>query len=108
MSSLKDLIKAIKSDSNIIRFKELESVIDADPTLKKNFELLIHLQKIMVQKEAKKTQDFQLAKSDYDAQYETVRSHVLMDEYLDLLEVVNNDLQLIQSILTYEINADIE
>ena len=65
------------------------------------------LQKLMVQKDAKKL-DSTKETMEYNKQLEVVLGHVLMSEYLDLLEVVNNDLQFIQSVITNEINADFE
>ena len=61
----------------------------------------------MVQKDAKKL-DSTKETMEYNKQLEVVLGHVLMSEYLDLLEVVNNDLQFIQSVITNEINADFE
>jgi cell fate (sporulation/competence/biofilm development) regulator YmcA (YheA/YmcA/DUF963 family) len=105
LNSLQKLIESIKTDKNVARFKELEAIIDQDIKLKEDYKYLQHLQKLMVQKQAKKL-DASKEEQDYEAQLDKVLSHVLMSEYLDLLEVVNNDLQMIQEIISSEIEHD--
>ena len=67
-------------------------------------DLLQSLQKIMVNAQTKKTSNYEQAKDSYDIQLNKITNHVLMSEYLDVLEVVNNDLQLIKDIISKEIN----
>lgn len=107
MNSLKALKEALGNDENIKRFKQLEEIIDKDELLNYEYKYLQDLQKVMVQRDAKK-QDSTEATKAYNEQMEVVLSHVLMSEYLDLLEVVNNDLQFIKEVITNEINSDFE
>lgn len=107
MNSLKALKEALVNDENIKRFKQLEEIIDKDELLNYEYKYLQDLQKVMVQRDAKK-QDSTEATKAYNEQMEVVLSHVLMSEYLDLLEVVNNDLQFIKEVITNEINSDFE
>ena len=108
MNKLKELITEIQNDETIKRFKELENVIDHNEQLNKDFKYLLDLQKLMVQKEAKKSKDFEEAKRNYDQQYDIVTGYLLVTEYLDLLEIINGDLKLIQTIITEEIDKDFD
>lgn len=107
MSKLEELKISLNEDENIKRFKQLEAIIDKDATLNQQYKVLQDVQKIMVQKDAKKI-DSTIATANYNKQLDTVLDHVLMSEYLDLLEVVNNELQFIKSIITKEIDMDFE
>ena len=108
LSKLDLLLKEIQNDENIIRFKELEKVIDQNENLNKDFKDLLDLQKIMVQREAKQSKDLDIAKKNYDDQYKKVTSYLLVTEFLDLLEIINNDLNLIQTIIKEEIDKDFD
>jgi len=107
LSKLTDLTKALNKDENIVRFKEIEQIIDSNKELNDAYKKLQDLQKLMVQKDAKKL-DSTVETANYNEQLEVVLGHVLMSEYLDLLEVVNNDLQMIKNIITDEINMELE
>ena len=108
LSKLSLLIESIKQDQNVKRFKELEKRIDADEKLLQEYKKMIDLQKIMVQDEAKNSSKFEHSKKQYITQLDMVMNHMLMSEYLDVLEVVNNDLQMIKNIILNEISADFE
>lgn len=107
LNSLENLKKALNEDENIKRFKQIEAIIDKDENLLNHYKKLQDLQKVMVQKEAKKLNAEEATKK-YNDQMQLVLDHVLMSEYMDLLEVVNEDLQFIKSIITKEINMDFE
>ena len=108
MNKLDILIDEISNDSLIKRFKELEKIVDNDHLLNKEFNDLLELQKIMVNKREKKSKDFSLAKKEYEIAKEHVLNHFILSEYLDLLEEINYDLDLIQKIITEEIKIDFE
>ena len=108
LSKLTELIESIKQDENVIRYKELENRIDADEHLKLEYKKLIDLQKIMVQHEARSSEKLEQSKIRYNDQLDKVMDHLLMGEYLDVLEVVNNDLQMIKTIILNEISVDFE
>ena len=108
LDTLRKLITAIKSDKFVARYKELEKMIDSDELLMSEYKNLLNLQKLMVQHEVKKSSKYTESKSNYDDQYSKVMNHYLMAEYLDVLEVVNNDLQLIKGIILNELSADFE
>ena len=108
MNKLNELTKELKNSETIKRFKQLESIIDHDETLKKDYELLKNLQKNLVQAETKKSANLSEIKEEYNTQLEKVNQHVLLAEYIDLIQSINEDLQLIQTIITEEINMDID
>jgi cell fate (sporulation/competence/biofilm development) regulator YmcA (YheA/YmcA/DUF963 family) len=108
LSKLKELIQEIASDNTVARYKELEKLIDSDEKLMNEYKKLLDLQKIMVQDEAKNSSRLSDSKTNYELQYNMVMEHYLMAEYLDIVEVVNNDLQLIKNIILHELSADFE
>jgi cell fate (sporulation/competence/biofilm development) regulator YmcA (YheA/YmcA/DUF963 family) len=108
LSKLKELIQEIASDNTVARYKELEKLIDSDEKLMNEYKKLLDLQKIMVQDEAKNSPHLSDSKTNYELQYNMVMEHYLMAEYLDIVEVVNNDLQLIKNIILHELSADFE
>lgn len=62
----------------------------------------------MVNKEYKKDSKLPEARENYDIQLQIVRSYPIIDEYLDLLDHINNDLALIKSIIEQEIAIDFD
>ena len=108
MNSLDNLIREITEDTTVKRFKELEKIIDNDQLLNKDYNELLNLQKIMVKKREKKSKDLDLAIKRYEDAKENVLKHIILTEYLDLLEEINYDLGLIQKIISQEINIDFE
>ncbi len=108
MSKLKELIIALQNDSEIIRFKELEEIIDHNESIRTDFNHLLHLQKVMVKKEYKKDSSLKNAQEEYDKQLKIVMDYPIIEEYLDLLEIINNDLSTIQSIIEQEIAIDFD
>jgi len=108
LNSLDNLIREITEDTTVKRFKELEKIIDNDQLLNKDYNELLNLQKIMVKKREKKSKDLDLAIKRYEDAKENVLKHIILTEYLDLLEEINYDLGLIQKIISQEINIDFE
>lgn len=108
LNKLDLLIKEITDDSVVKRFKELEKIIDNDQLLKTDYSNLLELQKVMVNKRERKSKDFSLAVKKYEEAKENVMKHIIIEEYLELLEEVNYDLGLIQKIISEEINIDFE
>ena len=106
LDKLNTLINEITNDSVVKRFKELERIIDNDHLLNKDYYNLLELQKIMVNKQERKSKDLNLAFENYEMAKEEILKYVIINEYLDLLEEINYDLGLIQKIITEEINTD--
>ncbi len=108
MKSLDKLIDELMDDSVIKRYKKLEKIIDNDQKLNADYKKLLDLQKKMVIEREKNTKGFKLAKKNYDDAKDKVMDHLILSEYLDLLEEVNFDLDLVQKIVSQEINTDFE
>ena len=107
MSKLQKLITSIASQEEIIRFKELEVIIDHNQEIKNEYTILLNLQKDMVAKEFKKNKDLDKAKALYDIQKEKIMKFYILEEYLDLLDTINDDLNMIKSIIETEINFEL-
>lgn len=108
MKSLDRLIQWIEDDPTVRRFRELEAVIDADTALQGQYKELLKLQKVMVQQEAMGHPGFPNAKASYEQRKDELMDHVLLGEYLALLELLNDDLQLMQQIIEDELNKEFD
>ena len=108
MRNLQELIQLISEDDKIQRFKELEKIIDHNKSIREDYDLLLQLQKVMVNKEYKKDKNYNEAKTEYESQLEKVRDYPILEEYLDLLEEINSDLSMIKTIIEQEIAKDFD
>lgn len=108
MNSLNDLINEMKKDELIIRFKKLEIIIDQDKKINNNFKNLLELQKKMVNDREKNPANFKNSSKLYETTKRALTSNIVISEYIELLEDINYDLQMIQSIIGTEISADFE
>lgn len=108
LSKLKDLISELKNDEQILRFKELENIIDHNKSIRVDFNKLLDLQKIMVGKEYRKESNIVVAKENYEKQLSIVMNYPIIEEYLDLLEHINSDLLFLRSIIEQEIAKDFD
>ena len=62
----------------------------------------------MVSRQINSRSNYDEAKQAYETARAKLLDHVLMSEYLDLLEVINEDIALIQSIIEDDINHDLD
>jgi len=108
LSNIKELIDLIRNDEQTRRFQELEKVIDHNKSIAQDFNKLLELQKIMVKREFEKSNTLPEAKEKYELQLQKVMKYTIVEEYLDLMEVLNNDLSLIKSIIENEISLDFD
>lgn len=108
LSKLSELITEIKNDEQIQRFKELEKVIDHNESLREDFNTLLNYQKVMVGKEYKKDSSVDEAREKYEKQLEVVLAYPVIEEYLELLDLINSDLRMIRSIIEQEIAKDFD
>lgn len=108
MNSLNKLINELKKDELIIRFKRLEKIIDQDKNINDNFKNLLELQKKMVNDREKNIDNFKNSSKEYEIAKTALTSNIVISEYIELLEDINYDLQMIQNIIESEISADIE
>ncbi len=108
MNSLKKLINELQKDELILRFKKLEEVIDQDKEINKNYKKLLELQKKMVHDREKNRSNFENSTREYEIAKTALTSNFVISEYIELLEEINYDLQMIQKIIGTEISADFE
>ena len=108
MNSLKNLINELENDKLIVRFKKLENIIDQDKEINKNFKNLLELQKKMVNDREKNPSNFENSSKLYEIAKSALTSNIIISEYIELLEDINYDLQMIQNIIGTEISADFE
>lgn len=108
MNSLNSLIGELQKDELIIQFKKIEFLIDQDDKISDDFKKLLELQKQMVNDREKNIKNFEFSAKKYDIAKSSLTNNVVISEYIELLENINYDLQLIQNIIGYEISADFE
>ncbi|KFZ27131.1 MAG: hypothetical protein KQ78_00590 [Candidatus Izimaplasma bacterium HR2] len=108
MNSLKNLINELENDELIVRFKKIENIIDQDNAINKNFKNLLELQKKMVNDREKNPRNFENSSKLYEIAKSALTSNIIISEYIELLEDINYDLQMIQNIIGTEISADFE
>ena len=108
MNSLKNLINELNKDELIIRYKELEKIIDQDKIIEISFKNLLELQKKMVNDREKNVSNFDASSREYEVAKTALTSNIVISEYIELLEDINYDLQMIQNIIGTSISADFE
>ena len=87
------------------RIKELEAFIDNNDDIKALFDKLKAVQKQMVcAREFNQPKQFQIYKSEYDTIYNELLDKPFVEEYLELLEIVDNKLSLFTFSVENEIN----
>lgn len=106
MNKLTELIDLIKNDNDVIRYQQLEKIISEDESLSKAFKELLNTQKVMVKMEYEKSNELDTIKKEYKNKLEDIKSNIFIEEYLDLLEYINNDIQLITKIIEDEVFID--
>ena len=106
MNNLKKLIEELQNDEIIIRYKKLEDIIDQDKEITKKYKNLLELQKKMVNDQEKNRSNLQNSTRDYEIAKTSLTSNIVISEYIELLEDINYDLQIIQNIIETEISAD--
>ncbi len=108
MNNLKKLINELQKDESIIRFKILLRFVDHDKNMQNDYKNLLNLQKKMVNDREKNKNNFENSAKNYEVAKRNLTSNVVISEYLDLLEDINSDLQLIKNIIEFELSRDFE
>jgi len=98
----------MKNDELVIQFKKLELVIDQNININDDFKKLLELQKKMVNDREKNISNFENSTRNYEIAKSGLINNVVISEYIELLENINYDLQMIQNIIGNEISADFE
>ncbi|MDE6583883.1 MAG: YlbF family regulator, partial [Anaeroplasmataceae bacterium] len=87
---MNELKKAFLDIPEIKRLKELEFVLDSNPQLNEKILALKDKQKQMVNaKEYHQLKQYNVYSSEYDQIYQEILDFPFVEEYLDLLELVN-------------------
>lgn len=107
MNPKERLIKALKDDVRVQRFRELEAQIEHHPTLLKAYELVKKSQQAYVRAKGLNHADVAVKKSLYLADLDALRNNPFVGEYLDLIEELNYDLQWIMGEIQDHINAQL-
>lgn len=108
MNNLIKLINELQKDELIVRFKKLEEIIDQDKNITNNYKNLLELQKKMVNDQEKNRSNLDKSTKEYEIAKSTLTSNIVISEYIELLEDINYDLQMIQNIIGTEISIDFE
>ena len=87
------LIDAFQSDARIQRFKALEKEIEKHPSLLQAYEAIKLAQQQYVRANAQKKPDAPEKKHIYETKLKGLKENPFIDEYLDLIEELNYDLQ---------------
>ena len=105
MTSKEEIISYFNSKDEVKRLKELEHLIDKDDVLKNKINEVKKLQQKMINsKEYNLINQYKEDKRLYDELLEEINDYPFMGEYLDLLDLVNNELRY----LTDGINEEID
>lgn len=108
MNSKNKLINYFNSLPEVIRIKELENYIDNNQDIKNTFDNLKDIQKKLVNaKEFNQINQYNEYKKEYDKLYELLLSYPFMEEYIELLDYVNNLLINLTNELEYQIDKKI-
>lgn len=105
MNAKTALIEAFKNDPRVQRFRALEAEIEKHPTLLQAYEDLKVAQQKMVRAKAHKSAQTDALKKAYEHQLEALKTNPFIEEYLDLIEELNYDLQWTIGEIETQINA---
>lgn len=108
LTKLEELIEELLSSQSVIRYKNLEKIIESKQSIKDKYLNLLELQKALVKSENNILDITNIAQSNYDEAINEIMDNPLISEYLSALEDVNEDLGMLQSIIEGEINNELK
>jgi len=108
LDSLKKLINELQKDESISRFKILLRFVDQDKKMQNDYKNLLELQKKMVNDREKNRKNLENSTKNYELAKSNLTSNIVISEYLELLNDINSDLQMIQNIIEFELSRDFE
>lgn len=76
--------------------------------MQNDYKKLLDLQKIMVNDREKNRKNLENSTKNYEDAKSNLTSNIVISEYLDLLDDINSDLQMIQNIIEFELGRDFE
>ena len=104
MNSTDDIISYLNTLPEVIRLKELEKYIDNNPKINSKISELKDIQKKMVtSKEFNQLNQYMEYKNQYDLLLNEINDLPFVEEYLELLEIVDNILKDLTDNIEYKI-----
>lgn len=108
MNKSNELINNIKNNKEIIRYRELELIINNSPSIKNKLDELKTLQKEIVHAESlNKNNSLIMLKDKYNNLYNEFVNQPLIGEYLELQTMLNDFLQAFTNIIEDGIKVDL-
>jgi len=108
LNKLDALINELKESSEIKRFRDLEHIIMNDTELLEKFNIMLDKQKVMVNDKELGRKNYEFSKNDYNETKTLLLSNIIVEEYLTLINDINDDLQLLKNIISNEVNKEFE
>lgn len=106
LEKISELIDLVKNDDQVKRYQELEKLIKNDLNINNQLKEIKELQKRMVKQEYSGSFTLDSIKNEYNRKIDDLKAYPYVEEYLELLEYINDDLQLIIKIIEDEIALD--
>lgn len=103
-----NLLEALAKDSRVKRFKELEAKIEKHPTIYKAYEDLKIAQQLYVRAKANASSKTEQLKEIYETQKKALLENPWVDEYLDLMESINHDIQWMIETIERSLNEELK
>ncbi len=102
------LIEALKNDETIKAYQRLEEKILSHPALKEKYHSLLEVQKRLVRLEAAGDADAHDAKKAYEAKKSELMDEPLIEQYLTLQSVVDEELSMLFKLIEDALNIPFE
>ena len=103
---LEQLISLLKNDQNLLRYKELEKIINQNEFIKKTLSEAKNLQKQIINlKKINKKEALNQTLANYKSLMEQINDYPLVVEYLELQSYFNDLLQDVTALIQSEIDS---
>lgn len=79
-----------------------------DTELLEKFNIMLDKQKVMVNDKELGRKNYEFSKNDYNETKTLLLSNIIVEEYLTLINDINDDLQLLKNIISNEVNKEFE
>lgn len=103
-----NLLEALKNDPRVKRFKALEEKIEMHPKIYQAYEDLKIAQQRYVRAKAQQSSNTEALKVTYETQKKALLENPWVDEYLDLMESLNHDIQWMIETMERSLNEELK
>lgn len=79
-----------------------------DSSLLEKFNLMLDKQKVMVNDKELGRENYEFSKNDYNNTKTLLLSNIIVEEYLTLINDINEDLKMLKNIISNEVNIEFE